>query len=109
MKGINNTRATFLYNHFNTNKFDMNIGEMIQKLFASYPSFTEQTVCNSCKHSYSNASPLVKLNDIIFSNDLSNLENAIMGNLPEKLSCTRCKNDVECKREFGPHIFIEVM
>lgn len=81
---------------------------MISSLFALEPSFTEQLACNSCSHSTSSTYPLVGLNNLTFSNDLSNLEKAVMGNFPEKLSCSRCKNDVECKREFGPHMFIEV-
>lgn len=81
---------------------------MIKVLFASDPSFTEQTDCNSCKHSGSYTSPLVTLHDEIFSNDFSNLENAIIGNFLTESACKGCKNNVECKREFGPHIFVDV-
>lgn len=109
MKGIHNARANYLFEHFETSTFEMNICSMIRKLFSPKPSFTEQTVCDSCKHSYSSTFPLVSLNNQLFSNDFSNLEKAIMANFPEKLGCTRCKNDVECKREFGHHIFIEVI
>lgn len=109
MKKIYNDRAIFLFNLFNSTDFNMNICQMIQKLFVSEPSLTEQTVCDSCNHNSSSTFPLVTLNNLLFSNDFSNLEIAIMENFPPKLACTRCKSDVECKREFGPHMFIEVI
>lgn len=109
MKKIYNTRANFLFDHFNVTGFEMNICTMLKKLFASEPSFTEETDCDKCKHSNSSTYPMVNLNNAIFANDFTNMEIAILANLPDKLACTRCKNDVECKREFGAHIFIEVI
>lgn len=108
MKAINNARATFLYSQFHIHTFDMNICHMIQELFASEPSLTVKTVCNGCKHSNASVYPLIKLNDQIFSNDFSNMEIAIMENLPINKGCSKCKNDVEREFEFGPHLFIEV-
>lgn len=108
MKKIYSVRATFLFNNFSKTSFEMNICPMIRKLFASEPSLTEQTDCNNCTHSNTSTFPLISLNNVIFSNDFSNIEEAIMENFPDKLACTRCKNEVDCKREFGPHMFIEV-
>lgn len=108
MRKINSTRAKFLYDQFGEAGYDINIRQMICHLFASEPSFTEQTVCKSCDHSDSTIFPLVRLNSSIFSNDFSNMEKSITDAFPKKISCTRCKKDIECKREFGPHMFIEV-
>lgn len=109
MKKINSARAKFLFEQFNTAGYVMNICAMICKLFASEPSITERTVCNRCTHSNSITYPLVSLNDLVFANDFSNFEKAIIKNFPPKIACTRCKNDVECTREFGPHMFIQVI
>lgn len=109
MKAINNARAIFLFENFAPMGFEISIVQMIKKLFASEPSFTEQTICNSCTHSNSKKFPLVSLNNLKFSNDFPNLEEAVMESFPKNLSCGRCKNDIECKHEFGPHMFIEVI
>lgn len=108
MRTIYSARAKFLFDQFNMNGFEMNICSMIKILFASEPSFTERTFCNSCTHSNSSTFPMVVLNNRLFCNDFSHLEIAVMGNFPEKLSCSRCRGDIECKREFGSHMFIEV-
>lgn len=108
MRKINKARATFLLDKFGSNSLEMNICHMIARLFESEPSYTEQTVCNTCNYSNSIAYPLVKMNDEIFSNDLSNIEKAIKGYLPDKLFCTKCKSDLQLQWEFGHHLFVEV-
>lgn len=109
MRKIYNARAKFLVTEFNKSGFEMNVCAMIDRLFASEPSFTEQYVCNNCMHSNHSSFPCVSLNNALFCNNLSNLESALTGNFPEILACSRCKTDVECKREFGQHLFIEVI
>lgn len=109
MKGVHSARAKFLFNQFDTSGFEMNICRMIKKLFVSEPSYTEEIVCNSCAYTNFSTFPLVSLNNFLFRNDLSNLDIAIIGNFPENLACSRCKSAVECKREFRPHMFIEVI
>lgn len=108
MKAINSKRAKLLYNMFNTTQLDMNIGEMVKVLFSSEPSFTEELNCSSCMSSSSYSSPILCLNDELFSNDFAKLEIAVLRNLPTESTCKGCKKDVQCKRQFGPHIFIDV-
>lgn len=109
MRKINGQRATLLYNEFKSTGFEMNISSMICKLFALEPSFTEKIVCDKCNHSRSAMFPMVVLSDELLSNDFQNLEKAVIENFPENVSCTRCKGDIQCKREFGHHLFIEVI
>lgn len=108
MKKINSARANYLFNTFFSSSFEMNICSMIRRLFISEPSLFEHVTCNNCTHYSSITFPLITLNNILFANDFSNLERAIIENYPEKLACSRCKNDVPCKREYGHHMFIEV-
>lgn len=111
MRGIYNKRAKLIYNLLNTAQCDLNLSEMITKLFQTDPSFTEEAVCNCTQSNCSTwlAFPLAVINHQIFSDDFLNLERAITENLAAKLKCRRCNNEVECKREFGSHIFIEVI
>lgn len=110
MKSIYNKRAKLLFGLFESGKCDLTVSDMIKKLFQSDPSFTEQADCEGCIHANPPAAyPLVALNNEIFRNDFTEFERAIIENLPEKLKCRRCNNEVECKREFSPHIFIEVI
>lgn len=108
MKAINNMRAKFLFGKFPMTSFDMDICQMIQKLFDIEPSLTETLDCKRCGHSDINTFPIVDLSDRKFSNNFSNLEEAIISNFCENIKCKECQNDVECTREFGPHIFIRV-
>lgn len=111
MRGIYSKRAKLLYNLLNTAQCDLNMTDLINQLFQSDPSFTEQAICSTCAqpNTQSAAFPLVVLSNEIFSNDFSNFEKAITENLPGKLTCRRCNKEVECKREFSPHMFIEVI
>lgn len=109
MKGIYSKRAKLLYNLLKTTRCEFSVSEMITKLFQSNPSFTEQAVCTCTQSNPDVGYPLVVLNHEIFSNNFLNFERALLENLPDTLQCRKCNNEVECNREFGPHIFIEVI
>lgn len=109
MKSINSKRAKLLFNLFNGTSYDIAVDAMIQKLFSSDPSYTEQLICNRCTYSDTKAFAMVSLNNSIFANDFANLEQAISENFEQNFECNECKSKIESKREFGPHIFIEVI
>lgn len=108
MKAINTKRAQYMYKMFQTNRLDMNIGETIRVMFKSEPSFSEKLTCHTCKSTSSYSCPILSLNDVLFSNDFANLETAILANLPTESKCKGCKKDIQCKREYGQHIFVDV-
>lgn len=109
LRTIHKMRAVLLYNKFHKTEYQMNICTMIRNLFDSEPSFSEHHLCKSCPNcSRNKLFPLISLNNAVFSNNFSNMEAAIGANFPETYKCPRCHKDLEWKREFGQHMFIEV-
>lgn len=109
MKAINNKRAKLIFNQLKTAQCDRNISELIKMLFVTEPSVIEKSICKHCPNGDPVGFPLIVLNDRVFANKLSNLEEAITENFPETLTCRNCKAKAVCQREFGPHMFIEVI
>lgn len=100
-------RANLLFEKFYKNKGESSVdltfdGMVIEVL--TIPSYSETECCTKSIKNF----PIVHLNNDIFQNDFSNLQQAIEGNLIESKKCNRCKKNPKFQREFGNHIFINV-
>lgn len=108
MKAINNKRAKFLSQSIITASKD-DICTVLQKILAAEPTYSDHRTCDSCKIFLSEKVPFITINNEIFANDFSNLEDAILEVLPTTKPCTRCQNPIIIKRDFAPHMFIKVI
>lgn len=103
MNKINSMRAKLLFEKFykdeNPENFTFNV--MIHELF-TLPSFTDVECCSTS----SKNCIVIQLNNEIFKNDFSNLQQAIEKN--EIPICNRCKKAPALKRVFGNQILVDV-
>lgn len=108
MRTINKLRATLL-SKSNVTGFEPHISKVIEKLFLTLPSYTEQVICSECKMKQFKRGYAVTLVNEIFRGDYSNLEKAFMQSFPDIIvSCAKCDNDIRRKYEYAPHMFIQV-
>lgn len=107
MNKINNMRARLLYNKFYLNKGHTNVELTFDGMVAEVlkiPSYTETGCCTKSVKSFT----FLGLNNDVFQNDLSNMQEAIDDNLIEIPICNQCKKKPKFKREFGNHLFVNV-
>lgn len=109
MKAVNNMRAKFLFEHFESNQFETTIGPMLRSLLKEQPSLTEQSYCRICKSSDNKTFPAICINNEVFSNNFQNLEQAIVQNLPMDTKCMNCDKRLHYHRQYSQHLFIEVI
>lgn len=100
-------RANILYDKFYLNKGKTNVELTFDGMVAEVlkiPSYSETGCCTKSVKNFT----FVGLNNDVFQNDLSNMQQAIDDNLIEIPICNQCKKKPKFEREFGNHIFVNV-
>lgn len=114
MSNVYKMRASILYNKFKKTKFDLVVSRMISSVLHSIPSYTEFKICDNQKcDAYDDSREtyfeVLSMSNVAFDNNFTNLETAILLNLPELIHCTSCDNPMDLNHTFGDHLFIDVI
>lgn len=104
MNKINNMRAKLLFEKFYRNEnLALTFDAMVNKVL-TIPSYSETECCTGSIKNFC----IVYLNNEIFQNDFSNMEQAIEENFAEIPTCNRCKKKPKYTRNFANQVFIDV-
>lgn len=109
MKRINTMRAKFLYERFGEDGMLNNTYSMIEKLFDSEPSATDTIECKGCGDNRTETFESLGIDHLTFADDMNNLETALSKTNPGEGTCWLCYDDANCSREYGPHLFINLL
>ncbi len=106
-------RSKLLLNWFGKTDNTFVITGVLSKALQHTPSIRETFLCSQefCKCESEILRPYLAMNMDVFKNNMENIETAIYANLNCLVDCRVCESKlcVEVKREFGHHLFIEVI
>lgn len=109
MKQINKIRAQFLYERFKTTQLGTLSCPLLKKLFVDEPSMIETITCERCDFLSIKSLPVLSINHEIFSDQISNIETALIANTPCGIEeCSKCGEALVAFYKYGQHLFIEV-
>lgn len=111
MTNVNKLRALFLQKIFNQKNCAIVASEMIKLILPEFPSYMEKLSCKSkkCKTTTEKMFPILLVNSAVFDKRMGNLKSAVLASFPETDQCKKCSKPIEANRDFGRHLFIEVL